>query len=89
MKQIQLIILFVLMNALFIFLLVHKQSQAIQLRYKIQGLEAHEKELLKTKEQLLYKLQKQQDFKKVKDYAIDCLEMELIKLKDIKKYADL
>jgi hypothetical protein len=89
MKQIQLIILFVLMNALFIFLLVHKQSQIIQLRYKIQRLEGEEKELLKKEEQLLYILQKQQDLKKVKDYALNDLEMEPIKLKDVKKYGDL
>ena len=83
------IIIFVLINALFIFLLVHKQSQIIQLRYKIQRLEGEEKELLKKEEQLLYILQKQQDLKKVKDYALDDLEMELIKLKDVKKYGDL
>jgi len=89
MKQTQLIIIFVLINALFIFLLVHKQSQIIQLRYKIQRLEGEEKELLKKEEQLLYILQKQQDLKKVKNYALDNLEMEPIKLKDVKKYGDL
>lgn len=89
MKQIHLIILFVLMNALFIFLLVYKQSQIIQLHYKIQRLEGQEKELLKKEEHLLYILQRQRNLKEVKDYALDNLEMKSIKLKDVKKYGDL
>lgn len=86
MKQIHVIVIFVLLNALFIFLLVHKQSQIIQLKYKIQKLEAEEKELLKKEEHLVYILQEQQSLKQVKNYAIESLNMEPIKLKDVKKY---
>ena len=80
------IVLFVLANALFIFLLVHKQSQIIQLRYKIQKLQSQEKELLKKQEHLLYILQEQQQLHLVKQYATNDLQMEPIKLKDVKKY---
>ena len=86
MKQIHLIIIFVLVNALFIFLLVHKQSQIIQLRYKIQKREAEEKELLKRRDYLLYKLQEQQNLKDVKNFARETLNMEPIKLKEAQKY---
>lgn len=89
MKQAHIIISFVAINALFIFLLVHKQSQIIQLRYKIQKLQGREKELLKKEEHLLYVLQEQQELKKVKTFALDNLKMEPIKLKDVKKYDSL
>ena len=86
MKQNHIIILFVLVNALFIFLLVHKQSQIIQLRYKIQKVQSEEKELLKKYEHLRYILQEQQEFQKIKQYAVNDLDMKPIKLKDVKKY---
>ncbi len=89
MKQIHFILIFVLINALFIFLLVHKQSQIIEFRYRIQQLEAQEKELLKKEQQLLYILQEQKNLKDVKNYAVETLGMEPIKLQDVKKYANL
>ena len=89
MKQIHLIIIFVLANALFIFLLVHKQSQIIELRYKIQRLENEEKELLKKEQHLLYILQEQKNLKDVKIYAVETLNMEPIKLQDVKKYDEI
>ena len=89
MKQSHIILSFVAVNALFIFLLVHKQSQIIQLRYKIQKLQNQEKELLKKEEHLLYILQEQQELKKVKTFALNDLEMKPIKLKDVKKYGSL
>lgn len=89
MKQNHIILSFVAINALFIFLLVHKQSQIIQLRYKIQKLQNHEKELLKKEEHLLYILQEQRDLKTVKNFASNDLNMKPIKLKDVKKYVSL
>ena len=86
MKQSHIILSFVAVNALFIFLLVHKQSQIIQLRYKIQKLQNHEKELLKKEQHLLYILQEQQELKKVKTFALDDLKMQPIKLKEVENF---
>jgi hypothetical protein len=89
MKQSHVILFFLAINALFIFLLVHKQSQIIQMRYKIQKLQNHEKELLKKELHLFYTFQQQQDLKQVKNIAINDLKMEPISLKDVKKYGSL
>jgi hypothetical protein len=78
---------FVAVNVIFIFLQIHKQSTFVKLSYEKQRLEKEKEELTQTKETLSQKLYELKNPSNVKKYAINKLNMEKIKLNQIKKIA--
>lgn len=79
------VILFISVNILFIFLQIHKQSTFIKLSYENQRLEKEKQQLVHKKEELTQKLYELQDPSEIKKFASNDLNMQKIKLNQIKK----
>lgn len=80
-----LVVVFVMINVLFIFLQIHKQSQFVQLSYARQRLEKEKELLLNQRNKLVHQLHVQQSRKNVQKYAQDHLGMGQTSVKQIHK----
>jgi len=76
---------FIIINLLFIFLQIHKQSILVKLYYEKQRLEKEKEQLNQKKNNLTQQLYELKNPKNITQYAIDNLDMKKIKLNQIKK----
>lgn len=79
------IIVAIITNLIFVFLIIYKQSLLTKLSYEQQGLENVRQELRQEKEALIQELYRLRNPKKIKDYAINKLGMKKLGLKQAKK----
>lgn len=75
------------MNLLFIFLQIYKQSQFVKISYGWQRLEKEQQQLNKKRNDLIHQLHLQQDSKNVKKYAIKKLGLRNTNVTQIHKIA--
>lgn len=75
---------FVIIQIFLIFFYIHKESSKIKLSYQKQKNEKLKQELIEQKQNLAQLLHEKQHQKEIKDFAINNLEMQKIKLNQIK-----
>jgi hypothetical protein len=63
------VVVFVVVNLLFIFLQIHKQSQFVKLSYLRQRLEKEQENLIKQRNEIIHKIYLQQSRKNIQSYA--------------------
>ena len=80
-----LVSLFLVVNLLFIFLQIHKQSQFVKISYARQRLEKEKEHLTKQKNDLAQQLLLQQSRKNVQNYASKQLNMRPTTVQQIHK----
>ena len=85
MKKSVLALLFIVVHILFIFVQIHKYSLLIRTSYKKQKNETKKIELKHKKEKLIHTLHTIKDKTRVQRYAQNKLNMQPIRLKQIRK----
>ncbi len=80
-----LVVVFVMINVMFIFLQIHKQSQFVQLSYARQRLEKEKELLLRQRNELVHQLHVKQSRKNVQKYAQEQLGMRESSVSQIHK----
>lgn len=76
---------FVVVNLLFIFLQIHKQSQLVKISYSRQRLEKEQDQLTKKRNEVVHKLHLQQSSSVVKKYATKQLGLRNTNVNQIHK----
>jgi len=79
------VIVFVVINLIFIFLQIHKQSQFVKLSYARQRLEKEKDQLIRQRNELVHQIYLQQSRKNVQKYAQDQLGMRETSVAQIHK----
>jgi len=79
------IIVVIITNIIFVFMVIYKQSQITKLSYEQQLLENTRNELREEKEALIQKLYRLKNPKKIKDYATKKLGMKKMGLSQAKR----
>jgi len=85
MRMKKFIVIVIVINIIFVFMVIYKQSWITKLSYEQQILENSRTELREEKEALTQKLYRLKNPKKIKDYAINKLGMKKMELKQAKK----
>jgi hypothetical protein len=80
-----LLVVFVLVNLIFIFLQIHKQSQFVKISYAHQRLQKEKDHLIRRRNELIHQIHLQQSRKNVQKYAQDQLGMCETNVKQIHK----
>lgn len=84
MKKISFLFIFICVNILFAFLLIHKQNKIMHYLYDFQKLQEQKKQLLENKKNLMLELQTNQQLSGIQTFATKELGMQPISLKDAK-----
>ena len=79
------LVVLVIINLLFVFLQIYKQTQLVKLSYRKQRIEKEQSELNKYRNELVHKLHLQQSSKAVKQYATGKLGMRNTNVAQIHK----
>lgn len=87
MKRSLFILIFIITNITFVLLLIHKQSQMIQLSYYKQKIELEKNILHRQKQELTFHIYQLNDRAHIKKIATTQLLLEPIKISQIKKIA--
>lgn len=78
-------VVFIIVNIVFIFLQIHKQSRFVNLAYEKQRLEKEKDQLIQKKNNLTQEFYQLKNPTSIKDFAKNKLDMKTIKLTQIKK----
>jgi len=84
MKKLVLLACIAIVNAVFAFLLIHKQNKIVSLLYEIQKLKEQREQLLETKKNLFIDAQKEQQLSSIQRFAQHELNMKAITIKEAK-----
>ena len=84
MKRLSLLIVIIVINILFAFLLIYKQNKIVKLLYEIQRLQEQRELLLESKKNLLLDMHKIQQLSSIQTFAQSKLNMIPITIKEAK-----